>query len=96
MLESDHRDPAVADELLLRSEAYLQDRGSKIIYGGGIRPLNAYYLGLYGGSELPGILATDVVFLEPAAATAIAKSIKCRLQRDFRSSSVNRSGNNGD
>jgi ribosomal protein S18 acetylase RimI-like enzyme len=64
MLQSDHRDPAVADELLLRSEAYLQDRGAKVIYGGGIRPLNAYYLGLYGGSELPGILATDIVFLD--------------------------------
>jgi ribosomal protein S18 acetylase RimI-like enzyme len=64
MLESDHRDPAVADELLLRAEAYLQDRGAKVIYGGGIRPLNAYYLGLYGGSELPGILATDTVFLD--------------------------------
>jgi ribosomal protein S18 acetylase RimI-like enzyme len=64
MLESDHRDPAVADELLLRAEAYLQDRGAKVIYGGGIRPLNAFYLGLYGGSELPGILATDIVLFD--------------------------------
>jgi ribosomal protein S18 acetylase RimI-like enzyme len=64
VLHTDHRDPALADELLMRSEAYLQERGAKVIYGGGIRPLNAFYLGLYGGSELPGILATDVVFLD--------------------------------
>ena len=64
MLDTAHRDPAVADELLFRSEAYLKERGAKVIYGGGIRPLNAFYLGLYGGSELPGILATDTVYLD--------------------------------
>ena len=32
-----------------------------MIYAGGIRPLNGFYLGLYGGSELPGILASDPV-----------------------------------
>jgi ribosomal protein S18 acetylase RimI-like enzyme len=64
MLHGDHRDAAVADELMIRSEGYLRERGAKVIYGGGIQPLNAFYLGLYGGSELPGILATDVVFLD--------------------------------
>jgi ribosomal protein S18 acetylase RimI-like enzyme len=29
------------------------------MYAGGIRPLNPFYLGLYGGSELPGILESD-------------------------------------
>ncbi len=38
--------------------------GAKVIYAGGIRPLNAFYLGLYGGSELPGVLASDKVFNE--------------------------------
>jgi ribosomal protein S18 acetylase RimI-like enzyme len=64
MLHSDHSDPTLADELLARSEGYLQDRGTKVIYAGGIRPLNAFYLGLYGGSELPGVLATDTIFLD--------------------------------
>ena len=64
MLHTDHRDPSIADELLAHSEAYLQERSAKVVYGGGIRPLNAFYLGLYGGSELPGILATDAVFLD--------------------------------
>ncbi|MGD9633754.1 MAG: GNAT family N-acetyltransferase [Pirellulales bacterium] len=57
-------EPGVADELLARSEAYLRERGAKVIYGGGIRPLNGFYLGLYGGSELPGVLDTDVAFGE--------------------------------
>ena len=61
MLRSGARHDALADELLSRAEAYLRDRGTKVIYAGGIRPLNGFYLGLYGGSELPGILASDPV-----------------------------------
>jgi GNAT superfamily N-acetyltransferase len=51
----------VAAGLLERCEAYLRDRGAKTLYGGGIRPLNPFYLGLYGGSELPGVLESDKV-----------------------------------
>ncbi len=51
----------VAAGLLEQSEAYLRQRGAKVIYGGGIRPLNGFYLGLYGGSELPGVLESDSV-----------------------------------
>jgi ribosomal protein S18 acetylase RimI-like enzyme len=55
-----HPDAAtIAAELIARCEAYLRDRGAKVLYGGGIRPLNAFYVGLYGGSELPGILDSD-------------------------------------
>ncbi|HTQ38264.1 MAG TPA: GNAT family N-acetyltransferase [Pirellulales bacterium] len=57
---SPHPDEAaIAAELIGRSEAYLRANGAKVIYGGGIRPLNAFYVGLYGGSELPGILDSD-------------------------------------
>ncbi|MBN2578884.1 MAG: GNAT family N-acetyltransferase [Pirellulales bacterium] len=49
----------VASELLLQSEAYLRGRGAKVLYGGGLRPLSPFYLGLYGGSEPSGILDTD-------------------------------------
>jgi ribosomal protein S18 acetylase RimI-like enzyme len=59
MLENGTPDVSLADELLARSETYLRDRGSTVLYCGGIRPLNAFYLGLYGGSELPGVLDTD-------------------------------------
>jgi ribosomal protein S18 acetylase RimI-like enzyme len=61
MLRADRRDDALADDLLRRSEEYLQSRGAKVLYGGGLRPLNAFYLGLYGGSELPGVLIGDPV-----------------------------------
>ena len=30
-----------------------------MLYAGGIRPLNAFYLGLYGGSELAGVLDSE-------------------------------------
>ena len=64
MIRGDHRSDALADELLARSEGFLRDRGAKVLYGGGIRPLNGFYLGLYGGSELPGVLVTDRLFGE--------------------------------
>jgi GNAT superfamily N-acetyltransferase len=49
----------LADQLLAKSEAYLRERGARVLYGGGINPLNGFYLGLYGGSELPGVLLSD-------------------------------------
>lgn len=52
---------ALADDLLAASEQYLRERGAKVFYGGGIRPLNAFYQGLYGGSEIPGVLQSDRV-----------------------------------
>jgi GNAT superfamily N-acetyltransferase len=61
MVRPDCPDPEVAAGLLQRCEAYLRRRGAKVLYGGGIRPLNPFYLGLYGGSELPGVLDTDSV-----------------------------------
>jgi GNAT superfamily N-acetyltransferase len=62
MVRSDHREGALAGELLAQSENYLRQRGAKVIYAGGVRPLNAFYLGLYGGSELPGVLIGDIPF----------------------------------
>jgi len=47
-------------ELLRQSENYLAARGARELYGGAAFPLNSFYLGLYGGSRLPGILASDV------------------------------------
>ncbi|MCE5269390.1 MAG: GNAT family N-acetyltransferase [Planctomycetaceae bacterium] len=58
----------VADGLLDRCEKYLGDRGAKVLYGGGATPLDPFYLGLYGGSELPGILDSDAVARRAMAA----------------------------
>jgi GNAT superfamily N-acetyltransferase len=52
-------EPAVAAELLGRSQQYLRDRGSKQFFGGGSYPLSPFYYGLYGGSELSGVLDSD-------------------------------------
>lgn len=62
MLHGSHRDEALADQLLVASEQYQRSRGASVFYAGGIQPLNSFYLGLYGGSEIPGVLATDELF----------------------------------
>jgi ribosomal protein S18 acetylase RimI-like enzyme len=60
LLTINHPDEmTVGTELLARSEDYLRRRGAKVLYGGGIRPLNPFYVGLYGGSELPGIFDSE-------------------------------------
>lgn len=61
MVRPDCPEATVAAGLLERCEEYLRRRGAKVLYGGGVRPLNPFYLGMYGGSELPGILDSDVV-----------------------------------
>ncbi|MCA9150634.1 MAG: GNAT family N-acetyltransferase [Planctomycetales bacterium] len=45
--------------LLDRCEGYLRDRGAKRIRVGGSFPYSPFYLGLCGGSDLPGVLSTD-------------------------------------
>jgi GNAT superfamily N-acetyltransferase len=56
--------PAVAQGLLEKAESYLIAKGAKVIYGGGIRPHSPFYLGLYGGSEPPGIIEGDALACE--------------------------------
>ncbi len=46
----------IGDELLRRSERYLRDRGATALQGGGSDRFRGFYLGLYGGSDLPGVL----------------------------------------
>ncbi|WP_146588261.1 GNAT family N-acetyltransferase [Posidoniimonas polymericola] len=53
------RSPELIADLLAASEEYLRSRGAKVLYGGGMRPLDGFYLGLYGGSELSGVLESD-------------------------------------
>jgi ribosomal protein S18 acetylase RimI-like enzyme len=54
-----HRRRGIARELVRRAEEYLRHGGSTTIYAGSMHPLDPFYLGLYGGSELPGILRSD-------------------------------------
>jgi GNAT superfamily N-acetyltransferase len=50
------RQAEIEDGLLLRCEDYLRSRGATTILGGGTPDVGGFYLGLYGGSDLPGIL----------------------------------------
>jgi ribosomal protein S18 acetylase RimI-like enzyme len=58
-----HRRRGIGSELLRRCENYLREHEATTLYAGQMRPLDPFYLGLYGGSELPGFLLSD-----PAAA----------------------------
>ena len=46
----------ISDQLLVRCERYLEECGSTCLLGGGSDVFRGFYLGLYGGSDLPGIL----------------------------------------
>lgn len=65
LLVSPHRDrEEISRELLVRSENYLRDQGATTLYGGATRTLAPFYLGLYGGSLLSGVLVSDVATAE--------------------------------
>jgi GNAT superfamily N-acetyltransferase len=68
LVRPDCAEAEVAAGLLDRCEDYLRRRGATVFYGGGVQPLNPFYVGLYGGSELPGILDTDTVTRQALAA----------------------------
>ena len=57
----------IGSELLRRCETYLRGRGAAKLFAGPQSPLGPFYLGLYGGSDLPGFLESD-----PAAALFLA------------------------
>lgn len=59
MVRPEYRHRGVGQELLRRGEEYLTSRGAKSIQAGGAYPNDPFYVGLYGGSLLPGILKSD-------------------------------------
>ena len=50
-------------ELLAAAEDYLRRHGATQIYAGCQFPLNPFYLGFYGSSDVPGVLATDLEYV---------------------------------
>lgn len=79
MVEGGRNDDGLADELLAASEAYLRGRGATVLYSGGINPLNSFYLGLYGGSEIPGVLQTDAVMQQALARAGYREIDRVRI-----------------
>lgn len=53
---------ALGSSLIAAAEAYLVGRGARVIYAGGQFPVNPFYWGLYGASELSGILDSHAAF----------------------------------
>jgi len=64
MVAQTQRCGEIAQQLLLRSEGYLRRGGASQLLGGGNACVAPFYLGLYGGATLPGVLATDAAQME--------------------------------
>ncbi len=95
-----YRKQQIGTELLRRAEDYLRQGGAKEAYAGGLKPLNPFYFGLYGGSNSPGFLESDPAMRPFFEARGYQKSKRClvfhrRLEQplnvvDTRFSSVRR------
>lgn len=59
LVRTSHQRRGIGSELLGRCEEYLLNKGARAIFAGPLWPLTPFYFGLYGGSDLPGFLATD-------------------------------------
>jgi GNAT superfamily N-acetyltransferase len=82
------RHEEIAAGLLERCESYLRRRGATTIMGGGTPQLGGFYLGLYGGSDLPGVLdsspAMQAVFRRAGYAEAERIAVMRRPLAGFR------------
>ena len=82
LLVSPHpEEPRIASELLAASEAYLRGRGTTMFYGGGTDQLGPFYFGLYGGSGLPGVLASDELMIEVFERAGYEQLAHCEVLR---------------
>jgi GNAT superfamily N-acetyltransferase len=60
LLVAPHEDrPAIAEQLLAASEDYLRRRGAMELCAGSQPPINPFYLGLYGSSDVAGVLNSN-------------------------------------
>lgn len=57
-------DESLRQELLAAGEDYLIERGAKRFLAGGVSPHHPFYLGLYGGALLPGVVASESASIE--------------------------------
>ncbi len=66
----------VARELLQCSEAYLQRHGVRQLFGGGSQKMAPFYLGLYGGTTVPGVLCSDSTTVELFREAGYGESVR--------------------
>jgi ribosomal protein S18 acetylase RimI-like enzyme len=82
MIDPELDTPDLARELVFAAERYLAARGARVIYAGGVFPLNPFYWGVQGGSEGSGVLSGEVRFhraleeagYEPAGSTVLLEA----------------------
>jgi ribosomal protein S18 acetylase RimI-like enzyme len=82
VVDPDFDDRELVFGLIGEAECYLRKRGAKVIYAGGLFPLNPFYLGIYGGSEGCGVLSGHQPFhgaleekgYEPALTTVLLEA----------------------
>lgn len=60
LVQPAYRRRGIGRELVARAENYLRERGAREIFAGESGRRNPFYLGLYGGAESAGMLASDV------------------------------------
>lgn len=70
---------SIRERLLSLSEAYLIGKGAQQLYAGCRRPRNPFYLGMYGGSELPGVLTSDTAAIQLYLQQGYQEISRCRL-----------------
>lgn len=85
LLEAGSPDPAVATALIDGALGYLRERGAVQFYAGAIGFCAPFYLGLYGGSRLPGVLHDDHLFANSLRAGGFREQRPVEIwQRDLR------------
>jgi len=72
---------AIAAGLIARCEDYLRRRGAGMLLGGGSAEFRGFYLGLYGGSDLPGILDSSPAMQRAFRAAGYAEAERIAILR---------------
>ncbi|HMC12703.1 MAG TPA: hypothetical protein VKH44_15490 [Pirellulaceae bacterium] len=68
--------PMIAQELLAASEDYLRSRGAQQLYAGSQYPLNPFYLGMYGSSDVAGVLASNSGWVDLLTASGYQPKVR--------------------
>jgi ribosomal protein S18 acetylase RimI-like enzyme len=98
-IEPGLEDTDLAPGLVTAAERYLRSHGAKVIYAGGLFPLNPFYWGVYGGSEGSGVLSGHDAFqralsglgYEPVGATVLLEAdLQTADPRDPRAALIRR------
>jgi ribosomal protein S18 acetylase RimI-like enzyme len=92
-------DQGLVSGLIDAAQRYLRSRGAKVVYAGGLFPLNPFYWGLYGGSEGSGVLSGQERFTsvlleqgyEPVSTTVLLEAdLSVHEPRDPRTALIRR------